>query len=576
MDNRESFEKLVALSEGLDSDSAYNQFWIDLLSKFDEINPQSYNDIKISSNFYVDIIGLVLKNELFNKNLLRALEEERNFLESKEAWDLKPRERLEYLTRIAFTSKRFLHLSLLVAFAPIAVFLPLLNKKNLSFIKRVILSNIFYIQKYQNWTFSVGRIVNMLEDSIFRIRFDFHESTVPESYRDFRNKNRLVAALLLLESSRIASLGDLFKKIDDEKALKGVSVFRLKTISDMISVYSTKRRNIAESISRIYGEKEGALWTDFFSNLSNKNEDNILGFLGIFASKYQSKEREANILGGLAYAPAKAVELLELGKSSLRAFSGEVSDEYAEWSNKIYLICQKTLGAFSAIKDAQDTNWKIKVFYREIFDWFSEVYGIINKFELEDDWREVEKLTTEENDQIEWKASFISPVEVDESMPKDKILEIGKKLLEENIIRTMIAMMNTKGGVILVGLIEHPERMRREEFIRNTLSKNGFKFFDIAFDLKFSNLNLDGLKLLIQDKLKKLTGLSEDYFNDLWSLTPLSIKKDAKPIEVYKLVINKSSLPIYHVEDATWISLAKRANAKTIFTDPREALKDLP
>jgi len=148
-------------------------------------------------------------------------------------------------------------------------------------------------------------------------------------------------------------------------------------------------------------------------------------------------------------------------------------------------------------------------------------------------------------------------------------------------------MINSDGGVIIIGIVEKPEEIIDKEIRDSLLNKNGKLFFNVSNELLQNKLDLDGIKRKIQDFLKKETLTSVDTFNNLWNIQQINIKSEdgSKEIYIYKIEVTKSSKPIFSVKldkeidekdkvniyksENVWISLLKRADARTIYVDPR-------
>ena len=266
-------------------------------------------------------------------------------------------------------------------------------------------------------------------------------------------------------------------------------------------------------------------------------------------------------------------EIEEFAKSNLMAYSGEISEGNIEWSNKIYLLSIKTLSVLESIKDARDENWIISVFCYEFHHWLDEVHAVLNKYDIEDDWDKIEKLVGQENSQIEWKSSFFTSTE--QKFVNEEIEKRNNSIILSRIIDVILGMINANGGIVLVGLVENPDAIIREDVKRNLLDKNGITFFDIHYEFEKRRKTLDSVKREIQDKLFSETYYSADKFNDLLTVEPIEIRDENKMATIYKILVKKSSKYIFNAKkekDKFWITLTKRADGRTIKVDPREYL----
>ena len=538
-----------------------------------------------TSNFYVNAIYAVFRNASFISNLLTALRAERAFALSipAEVGMGSSQFRREVL-REGIGNKQFIHSALLFAFYPLVVVLPAFSRRNTTFIRKIISRNVESVQRSLKGEFTIGQTVDLLERVLFHVQFDSRRYMTPEREQPqarARTRTRLLGSLSILESTELAKLTDKVKYIVSERKRVGISLGHLNKVHGLITSYNIAHSEITARLLSEYVDKENLFVVKFLEDICDNNETAGFEFLKLFTdgkvlfSKGVGSDGKrrvdfgASILAWLTSSSKKSASLLALAQTNLKAFHGQLAEEDAEWSNKIYIICQKSLGVFSGIADAHDDIWKKKAFNREIGEWFENLYAILNRFEIEDDWSEIQLFIEEESDEIEWKSSFLTPIFGEIGTSQEQLLKLGTRVLLENgIVRTMIGMMNTKGGKIVVGLIEDPDLVVRPDFLQQIISKNGKSLFDIGFELSFHGMNWDKLKMKIHDILKNLTGISEDRFNDLWRLDSLNIKVENRSIEIGLISVSKSVEPIYHRRDGAWITLAKRANARTIFTLP--------
>jgi len=279
-------------------------------------------------------------------------------------------------------------------------------------------------------------------------------------------------------------------------------------------------------------------------------------------------DHEIAILEKIKSARQISKSLDDFAKTNLKAFSGLITDEDVEWSNKIYLISQQTLATFIVIEDAIDESWKIKVAIRELAKWLELTHQVLNKFEIEDDWDQIGDLVTQETNLVEWKSTFFTPTEV-----KQKPGEEGRALEREmlkKITKAMLGMMNSDGGTILVGLVENPQKIVRDDIKDQLIFKNNIAFLDVDHELEIKNRNLDEVKRMMQDYLSRDTKLSVEEFNNLWTIEPISIKVEGNEAIIYKITIHKSDKLIFNIDGENKIALLKRADGRTIAVDPRK------
>jgi hypothetical protein len=316
----------------------------------------------------------------------------------------------------------------------------------------------------------------------------------------------------------------------------------------------------------------------FVENLWSRNEKNSLFIIEKMASGFEYDESKSliQILSQkIKEAGQIKKEIDSFARANLGAFLHDNASETGhDWSNKIYLATRKTLASLEAIEDACDKKWKIKVAIRELFNWINDTHQVINRNDIEDDFLQLENLLSQENDTIEWKSTFMTPTEqpfISEIAEKEK----GEEILS-NIIKTILAMMNTAGGVILVGVVEKPKAIVRDDIKSAILKKKGVYFMDVNFELSKKAKTIDEVKQNIQDRLCNLTAKTADFFTNLWSIEILTIKSEEKIATIFKINIKKALEKIFTVEKNRqfWVSLLKRANGRTIYVDPRNHLSN--
>lgn len=243
----------------------------------------------------------------------------------------------------------------------------------------------------------------------------------------------------------------------------------------------------------------------------------------------------------------------------------------SDWSNKLYIITIKTLSILSSISDAKNNQWKFSVFINEMSLWVNEVNQIINKYSLEDDYDEIKRFLVSENENIEWKSSFQM------ALQQEFVSDIEERKLASSILTTVIkpilAMLNTNGGTVLVGVVEKPEKIIRKSVLQNLITKNGTTFYDISHEMKVKKEDLDSLKRKVQEQLMNLTNSTADKFNKLIEFKELEIKSNERSVTVVKISIQKSAKLFYAQDTVTKkYYLLKRADGRTVEVDLREYL----
>lgn len=390
--------------------------------------------------------------------------------------------------------------------------------------------------------------------------------------------------LIIKLSFKNARLNNLFKGIERDKISGKFSNFNIYRLSYLIKKeIENESKTLKELTPMLNHSKFLTIFIESFKN--DKNEENVFNLIGLTLKEFKSKENfEDDLMRTIDTSKELIEEIKSYSTKNFKAFSGEITEDNYEWSNKIYINCCKLLGAIGGLSKAVDKKWVIDASIKEFVEWTSSIHKILNKYDIEDDWDKISKHLDQETNKVEWKTSFLTPTQTNKNSPEYN--EIGRKCFY-GIIKTILGMINSDGGVIIIGIVEKPEEIIEKEIRDSLLNKNGKLFFNISNELLQNKLDLDGIKRKIQDYLKKETLTSVDTFNNLWNIQQINIKSEdgSKEIYIYKIEVTKSNKPIFSVKlekeldekdkvniyksENVWISLLKRADARTIYVDPR-------
>ena len=519
-----------------------------------------------STNLYVLLLSAVFTNKSFSEKLIFVVKKE------KEAHE-------KNIDSLNLEVKKFLNAGISLAFLPIALMLPALSKENIIFLRQHITKLIkLNLKDANDYDISFANLCFKIE-SISRNRQYYHVDEFSVSLnREFLFSTlrvaRSISGISLLSLTINTVLGEQFKK-------------------SVILMDSDKRFNLSGALNNIHGavfrieagaqsyyndvpsEKHTYL-QNFFNTFVWNNEKDLTFFVKEVTAgfQYQSgKTFQEVILAKIAVAGDSKSRLSTFAKQNLSAFTGTLVGEEREWANKIFIVSIKSITALVEINSARDNDWKSSVAVRELTKWIREVNEILNLFylPLEDEFNLIAQFLKEENVKIEWKSTFLTPTE--EVFINDKAeLAKGKEIFI-GIVKAVLGMLNTDGGVIVVGFVEHPDLIVRDDLLKHIVIKNGKSFFNIGYELNQKNKNLDQMRLQILDNLKSITQLSEEKFNNLFALEPILLRNSDKTITIIKISVQKVTTPIFNVREdqgTTWISLTKRADGKTINVDIRD------
>lgn len=530
----------------------------------ENLDKNSLEKLINKTNLYILLLGAVFTNQSFSEKLITVVKKEKG-RSGKDTDELN------------VDTKKILNAGISLAFFPVALILPALNKESITFLRKHITNLVKLNLKAANDNdISFANLCFKIESVSWNYQYNYTDK-FPVLLNDkfLFNTLRLarsISGISLLSLTINAILGDQFRNAvgrmsSDERfnlsvALNNIhgAVFRIEasTQSYYDNVPTEKHINLER----------------FFNTFIWNNEKDLIFFVKEISTGFQYQEDKTFqevILAKVAVAGDSKDRLAIFAKQNLSAFTGTLVGEEREWANKIFIVSIKTIVALAEINSAYDRHWKFSVAVRELTQWLSEVHEILNLFYLEDEFNLIAQFLKEENIKIEWKSTFFTPTE--EIFINDKAeLSKGKDIFL-GIVKAILGMLNTDGGVIIVGFVEHPDRIVRDDLLKHIVVKNGKSFFNIGYELSQKNKNLDQIRLQILDNLKSVTQLSEEKFNNIFSLEPILFRSSDKTITVIKISVQKATIPIFNVREdrgTTWISLTKRADGKTIDVDVRD------
>lgn len=563
------FQKELDSIKNIKSTEDFFQATCELSELFKHLDVKDFKKI-IKEEVHIKFIENVFLNVYFNNALIIILKKEKEVFNSNEYKELNKACVAEKKKELNFSEKRFIQTAIYSAIFVLANVFKYLSKDEIIYLRKRILLAIENIRKNRSEIYTLTDFCFILYDIVSEFDFSFKKE-MSKKY-DFKyifgcNKiSRCLMSTMMLIIPEINIFQLKFKKIIKQKKTEE----KFSALHGLCEIYNISRKIKGGLEYFINNEKS---FHNFVNCFITKNERNILYIFEDVTKEFHIQENKKFadiILQKIRNAKEIRENLLSFSRKNLHAFSGIANDK-DEWSNKIYLISNKLLTTMETIDNSPDIGWKIKVVIYELRNWIDEAHQIINKYDIEDDWDKIEKLIIQENSKIEWKSTFWTPTEeliIDEQREKKR----GKDILS-NIANAMLGMMNTDGGVIIVGLVENPQSIKRSDIKRNLLIKNNFTFFDINYEFKQKRKSIDNAKREIQDMLFKGTQYTADKFNNLWSIEPVEVKNNYSVATIYKIEIKKSDNYIYSVKkekDVLWTTLIKRADGRTIRVDPRE------
>ncbi|MEK7564831.1 MAG: hypothetical protein AAB501_01170 [Patescibacteria group bacterium] len=509
----------------------------------------------IENNFHINPIFHIFNNENFQKATYRVLTSEQELLED----------------------KKLINLGLKLSTFILSYVLSDINEYSIPYLKEKLnrgMGSIKYYTKNQGTESTRYDISHILLESL-NSKYDHWEKYTGGIFdfnayiKGFRLSRCLITGMIFSlkhETFLKRIFKDFFK---DQKEMDRFNLsFALNNIHQKVKMLDI----LEESIEDGDDKKCFANFMEAFND--NKNSKFAAQIIKIMTDGFQKKIDSTGIeamIEKINKAEQTSKDLNKLANDSLQAFSGELQNTNIEWSNKIYLISKKTLGALDSLVKAKDNKWISDVFNYEFYNWANDVHAVINKYDIEDDWEKIENLVKQENSKVEWKSSFYTSTE--RLFIDDRTEESFSRDILDKVVNVMLGMMNSGGGTVLVGLVENPESIIREDVKKRLVVKKNITFFDINYELNKKNKNLDDLKREIQDKLFGHTMQTTEKFNDLWNIEPIEIKNDDTMVTIYKITVQNSLEYIFNTKkekEGLWITLTHRADGRTLKVDPRE------
>ena len=538
----------------------------------------SENDFKkiIYEKIHIIFIENIFSNPHFSEKLFKIIKDEKYSLDPDRVVELAKSHMING-KEINFEEKQYIQTTLYLAGFALANVFHLLSRTEVSILREKMIYKLECVQR-NNSQYTITDICFSLYNSIYNFEYSFKKDILGQydisKIFQYNKISRCIIGIMMLIIPEVNVFQIKFKKISKEKDESKLSITR-----GLCEIYSIAKK-IISGIDYFYREYVKSNNSEYIINFTDffftNNERNILHIFKEISSDFHVQENKtfADVFLQKIDNSKKIREKISIfSKKNLKAFGNQES--YGnEWSNKIFLISIKLLSTLEEIRDSLDIRWKVDVAIYELIKWIESVHKILNKYDIEDGWEKIEMLILQENSRVEWKSTFWTPTE--ELFISDETERKRSRSILLKIVEPMIGMMNTEGGTILVGLVENPEAIKREDVKRNLLIKNKLTFFDVNYEFDKKRKSLDNAKREIQDLLFSITLYTADKFNELWSIEPIEIKNNYSVATIYKIEVTKADNYIYKIkkeDDALWVTLIKRADGRTIKVDPREYLK---
>lgn len=527
------------------------------------MNNDQRRELIYNTNSYVKILRAVFENKKLVEGINFICETEREASN----W--------EEIDLLNVERKKFVKTGISLAFFPVAVVAEALTDKNIEFIRWILTSSVKNISSESAGENSFAEICFKLESISWNHKFNYTNAYVVKLDDSF-----------------------LFGSMKFARAASGISFLSLtinSTLATQLSLQAEKTNTdefgLSKSMNSIFGAtyriEEGirsyhtgltGVAREHLENYSKcfirGNEFHLLFFIKQVCSAFQYQENRAFreiLLEKINNAESLRIKITKYANENLKAYQGVIGVERSEWSNKVFITSLRLLSVLSGISIAKDDTWKCATAIYEYVRWIEDVHSILNKYSLEDDWSLISGYVRQETAEVEWKSTFFTPLE-QECNDKETEAGISRKLFDK-IVRTILAMINTSGGVIIVGLVENPEAVVRDEYKTKIINKENKAFFDVDYELKKERKTLDSVRLQIFEALKKITEQSAEKFNGLVSFQPVLLRDGNMTSTVVKIAVKSSEKQFFNCKrenNTTWASLTMRAQGQTIDVDIRD------
>ncbi|MDX9914231.1 MAG: hypothetical protein RBS77_06650 [Candidatus Moranbacteria bacterium] len=558
-----------------------------------QINFAIYFSNKPSSELkgvnFLECVGSVFANENFQLTLKKVIDQYIGFRKNFDGSD--GADFFEEFKKIEVKNKKLLFSALVTSTLPFAMCIEKMSEREIAAFSEGLNGMIFNLKQNLSHQYSSVDIYFVLS-GVFDKAFYYQSPLLKKQkeldksflFRYQKASNYLISLSLRLFFKHL-KFNNLFKNLEKLRRENDIHAYDICRIKKLISDNAENEKRTLGILNECYGSSDRIeLFCKSFKR--NRNAENVYNLIEITLSAFDRVNNfEYGVMKTLQQHKQIMSSLTEYGQSNFMAFNNIIDERNTEWSNKIYLNCVKLIGTLSGLVGAIDTAWQRNVSAKEFFNWVSNVHEVINKNDIEDDWDMVSKYLVQETNRVEWKTNFFTPSQILES--EQNYSEIKSKIFK-GIVKTIIGMMNTDGGVIVVGLVENPDQVINQT-VKNSIIKKGGKFFyNVAEELDQNKFDLDSLKRKIQDEIKRETLRTPDDFNNLWSIESVNLKTPdgLQDIYIYMIQVKVSSDKIFSVllqpaeitqskipmskTDNFWISLLRRADGSTIYTDARK------
>lgn len=277
-----------------------------------------------------------------------------------------------------------------------------------------------------------------------------------------------------------------------------------------------------------------------------------------------------NVLNEIKYASKTREDLTKFFTKNYSVFNNDTDVTTREWSSKSYLNAISFLSILELTNDAKNIKWKLSVFYKFVSDFFDLLNKNINYFESQnivDDWDTVKDdlKNATESETVEYKTTlgYHTQGKIDD-LKNHKLIKEKKKAILEKIAKTILAMMNSHGGNIYIGIIENVEIIR-EDVKQKVVIEKGIYFLDVLYSLQQTSDDIDSITRSLQETLHAITNWRIDKLDSYFNLEKLQIysEKNTEMINIIKIDVKKLNEGAIFIQKNNFITMPKRSSGRT-------------
>ncbi|MDD3734960.1 MAG: putative DNA binding domain-containing protein [Candidatus Pacebacteria bacterium] len=519
----------------------------------------------LKNDYTIGHIKNICKNQYFIKSVLSILKHQKDYKDFRLTSDK--------ILEDGF----FVNLSLNCCFYFITLFSNKLSQSTIDYIGSYFFGEIKKLEKYFSYEFNKIEILNVFENVVFNRRFfpkkDYNADINAQIFYGILKKSRLIVGHYLIDFSAPILLSNSFKKIVSVKKKVG-DEFSLKDSVNRLKSVLKKYNSLSE------GFKFDDLSVDEYKNISSfdyyfktKESRKILSLINSVIAGLDnfSHDEILKIINNSEDILNKIKEFFYKNYNVFPKYDGSEIKE-GQWSNKSVLNTIKFFAFLDTVRESNNDQWKIDIFLKCFSDWIDDLNENINYFSELDDYNEISSfLKLGENNLIEFKSTFGLPIQV---CADEEAFTAAKKAIFEEIAKTILAMANSDGGDIFIGVVEKTEKIK-DDIKPDIVERDGIYFLDIHFSFKKEGKNFDSKRLSLQQLLRNLTRERLDFLDSLFSFHfyKIFIEDKGSSIEILNIKVKKSKKIIF-IKNDNWITLPKRLNGRVELVDPADEFQN--